>query len=532
MNERKIQSWLPLLLGVVLAIGMAGGYRLQNHLGNKTSVIRQVSSGSVNQVLNLIKEKYVDSISFDSIEIAAIETITRQLDPHSVFIPGSSMEDIEADLAGSFSGIGVEYQMIRDTLFVVQVLENGPAAKAGLLAGDAITAVNDSGIAGVSLNTTQLRDLLRGKKGSLVKVKILRNSRLISKDITRGDVPYKSVDTYYMAAKGVGYLKINRFAETTFFEFMDAMSALQKSEMKSLIIDLRGNGGGLLEEATKIADELLEDGLEIVTTKGAKVKENLTIATKPGVFEKGDLVILIDEQSASASEVLAGALQDHDRATIIGRRSFGKGLVQEQYSLANGGALRLTVARYFTPLGRGIQKDYKQDPLAYTGEVFNRIHTNGNSVLPDTTGKRKFLTRKGKTLYEAGGIWPDMVVPFDTTTVSKPLLRLYNSDLYDELVFDGYRDNINNINNYKDPLDFNRSFLLSRDMWQWIVSRSAGDSIALNKLTTTDKGGFEWRYKAQLARYKWGAEGYFKLMNNHDPLFMKALEYLQEEKKQ
>ena len=530
MNERKIQSWLPLLLGVVLAFGMVGGYQLQRHLGRQPALFRQATTGSVDQVMNLVKQKYVDSISLDSLEFAAIETITGRLDPHSVFIPVSSMEDVEADLAGSFSGIGIEYQMIRDTLFVVRVIENGPAFKAGLMAGDAILKVNDSSIAGTSISTRNLRDLLRGKSGSMVKVSLLRNAQNIIKEIVRGDVPFKSVDTYYMAEAGTGYIKINRFAETTFFEFMDALTALQKSNLRDLVLDLRGNGGGLLEEATKIADELLEDGLPIVTTRGAKVKESKVLATKPGLFEQGNIVVLIDEQSASASEVLAGALQDHDRATVIGRRSFGKGLVQEQYNLANGGALRLTVARYFTPLGRGIQKDYLNNRNGYNLEIIERFHTNGTVQQPDTVGKKIFFTRKGKALYEAGGIWPDISVPFDTVLLPKALINLYRSDLYDELVFDCFRDNYQVIKNYKDISSFNQKFIINEGMWSQIISKSAHDSIKLDGLNGGEKQGFETRFKAQVARYFWGNEGYYKLINQHDPAYNKAIEYLQANK--
>jgi carboxyl-terminal processing protease len=311
---------------------------------------------------------------------------------------------------------------------------------------------------------------------------------------------------------------------------MDAMTALQKSGLKNLVLDLRGNGGGLLEEATKIADELLEDGLSIVTTRGAKVKENKVLATKPGIFEKGNIVVLIDEQSASASEVLAGALQDHDRATIVGRRSFGKGLVQEQYNLANGGALRLTVARYFTPLGRGIQKNYRDNPNNYNTEIFERFHSNGTMQQPDTAGKKIFFTRKGKALYEAGGIWPDISIPFDTALLPKAVLKLYGSDLYEELVFDCFRENFPALKSFKDVAAFDRNYKFDASMWSRIVQKSAADSIQLEPLRNVDKSAFEARFKAQVARYYWGNEGYYRLINQYDPAFKKALEYLQANK--
>lgn len=513
-------------MGLVLAAGMAGGYQLYRHMAWRNRPLSGGGSSSLQQVLDLVNLKYVDSISLDSIEYAGIESITGRLDPHSVFIPASEIDEMEADLTGNFSGIGIEYQMMSDTLMVVNIVEKGPAAQAGLLPGDAVVAVNDSVIAGKKLTGTQLRALLRGKRGSNVKVTLVRDGKSLEKTITRGEVPLPSVDAWYMIAPQTGYIRLNRFAETTFFEFMDAATALNEKGMKKLVLDLRGNGGGLLDEATKIADELLEDGLTIVSTRGAKVKPQTVYATKPGLFEKGEIVVLIDEQSASASEVLAAALQEHDRASIVGRRSFGKGLVQEQFNLANGGALRITVARYYTPLGRSIQKSYANGQEAYSNELLDRIHNGSMAQQTDTAGKKVFVTRKGKRLYESGGITPDFQVPFDSVSPPQTILRLYRNDLMSDLVFGVYRTERTSISGYANPIAFDTGFAFTPAIWKQMEQRAAKDSLKLTDLKQADRRMIEERMKALLARFRWRNTGYFQLVNRKDPAVQKALDLL------
>lgn len=526
-NERKIQSWLPLLLSLVMVLGMAGGFQLYRHMEWRDRPVAGGGSSSVQQVLDLIRLKYVDSIALDSIELAGLEAITQQLDPHSLFIPAAKIADVEADLTGNFSGIGIEYQMLRDTLMVVNVVDKGPAVQAGLLIGDAIIAVNDSSIAGKNIDNAQLRKLLRGKRASTVNVTLIRDGKQMVKTITRGEVPLPSVDAGYMLANGIGYIKINRFAETTFFEFMDAATDLNSKGMKKMILDLRGNGGGLLDEATKIADEILEDGLTIVSTKGSRVKDQKVFATKPGLFEEGLVVVLLDEQSASAAEVLAGALQDNDRATIMGRRSFGKGLVQEQYKLSNGGALRLTVARYYTPLGRGIQKPYTNGQNAYKHEILDRFQNGNTGQQIDTVGKKAFVTRKGKRLFESGGISPDIWVAADSTIISSSLAQLFNRNLLSEMTFSLYRSYTDSIAAYSSPSAFEKQFTLNDAMWNELAELSAKDSINLKTIQGKEKNFLANRIKAQLARYRWRNNGYFEMLNYHDPLVIKAIDYLQ-----
>ena len=505
---------------------MAGGYQLFRHMAWRNRPTNVGGSSSVQQVLDLVKMKYVDSIGLDSIELASLDAITKSLDPHSVFIPASEISEVEADLTGNFSGIGVEYQMMQDTVVVVNVVEKGPAATAGLLSGDAIIAVNDSIIAGQKITGVRLRSLLRGKRGTTVKVTLLRDGANLQKTITRGEVPLPSVDAAYMIAPETGYIKLNRFAETTFFEFMDAATALNEKGMKKMVLDLRGNGGGLLEEATKIADELLEDGLTIVSTKGARVKPQTVTATKPGLFEKGEIMVLLDELSASASEVLAGALQEHDRATIVGRRSFGKGLVQEQFNLSNGGALRITVARYYTPLGRSIQKPYENGNDAYNKEIVNRVHNGSTAQQADTSGKKVFVTRKGKKLYESGGISPDAWVPFDSTALPATLLSIYRQNLMPDLVFNLYRTERENIARYTTPVAFDTGFVFTQAMWTKLSVDAAKDQINLVDVKGKDRQIIENRMKPLLARYKWRNNGFYELLNRTDPAVQKALSLL------
>lgn len=525
--NKKLQVWLPLLLSLVMAIGMLAGYQLQQHLNwqNRTSPI--YSSSSIQQVMDLVNLKYVDSLNLDSIETDGIEAIINQLDPHSVYIPASTLGDINADLQGNFTGIGVEYQMINDTLNVVYVLENGPSEKAGIITGDQIIKVDTINIAGKVKKGTDLRSYLRGKPGSKIKVTIIQNGKQKVVEITRGSIPIPSLDASYMAAPGVGYIRLNKFAETTYREFMDATTGLQAKGMKKLILDLRGNGGGLLEQATNIADEFLADGKKIVSTRGNHVKTREITSTKPGIFEEGELVLLVDEFSASASEVLAGALQDNDRGTIIGRRTFGKGLVQEQYNLANGGALRLTVARYYTPTGRSIQKPYTNgDNEKYREEILERFH-HPDTYVTDTMHAKTFVTKKGKKLYDAGGITPDIIVPFDSTSVPRAVAELYGHNILSDYVFTVFKQQRNELKKYNSALALTKEYTLPAASWTGLVDIAQKDSVQLTNINARAKQDIELRIKALLARYIWRNAGYFEVLNSNDSVYHKAIQLLQ-----
>lgn len=493
---------------------------------NTAEILKGFRPGNVQQVINLIELRYVDSLGKDSLEGSAIDAIVARLDPHSQYIQAHLMDEVSADLKGNFGGVGIEYMIINDTVMAVAIIDKGPAALAGLTEGDALLAVNGTPIAGTGITHEQLRGLLRGETNSKVNITLLRNGNKMNLQLKRGTIPLPSVDAWYMLTAGTGYIKINRFSETTFFEFMDAATDLTGKGMQKLILDLRGNGGGLLDQATKIADELLKDGTTIVQVKGSKVAEEITYSTKPGIFEEGDIVVLVDENSASASEVLAAALQENDRATIAGRRTFGKGLVQEQYNLGNKGALRLTVARYFTPLGRSIQKPYNGNRAAYHHEVVERrLHP---VAVEDTTGKKVFVTRKGKKIFELGGVLPDTIILPDTTALHRQLSRFAAGNKFTEMAYGHFHKHKREIVAMGSAQAFASRYALGREAWQQLEGALKADSsLASLKLRDADKQWLELRMKATMARYAWRTKGYYEVLNQQDKMVQTALQMMQ-----
>lgn len=553
-NQRKIQSWLPLLLSVVMVAGIGLGFKIYDELYNPDLVRDEwydkersldifdgnfeggMDSAALNMFMDfkvtsldelneLIKARYIDSLSADSLEGDAITAMIRKLDPHSQYIPPIKSSEVKADLSGNFSGIGVEYQIIHDTVIIVGIIPKGPAAQAQLQEGDAILAINDSVITGKKPNNSQLRQMLRGNKDSKVTLRISRNNTVITRELIRGTIPQPSLDAAYILAPQVGYIRLNRFAETTYKEFMEATDSLLIKGMKKMILDLRGNGGGLLDEAVKIGDEFLAEGKTIVSVEGRSIKNEVFRTTKPGLFESGELVVLLDEQSASASEVLAAALQENDRAILVGRRSFGKGLIQEQYPLGDGGFLRLTVARYLTPLGRNIQKPFGKDNLAYQHEIWNRLlKDTGLRQQTDTAGKRYFTTPKGKKVYETGGLIPDVAVAFDSTRVPADLARIFNSPLLLETGYQIYHSKKKLVNEYASPLDFYKGFTFDKTDKDLIIKLINSDSTTAGKpLKPSSQVLLNNRLKAVIARYKWKNNAFFEIINQNDPVIKKAL---------
>lgn len=527
MGNRRLQVWLPLLFSIVMVMGMYIGYKLRENTG-MPGFFKMASKTPMQEVLDLISMKYVDPVRTDTLGDKVIQNMLTKLDPHSIYIPSDELREVNDELRGNFSGIGVEFQVFYDTVNVLNVLPGGPSDKAGLQIGDKLITVNDTvKITGRKLEPEKIRKQLRGESGSVVKVTVLRNGKLIPIRITRGAIPLPSVDVAYMITPVIGFIHINKFSEMTYREFMAAMEKLQGQGMKKLVLDLRGNGGGFLNQAVDIADEFLEDRKLIVYTQGSHVPKYEYNTKREGLFERGDLVLLVDEGSASASEVLAGALQDWDRASIIGRRTFGKGLVQEQFGLSDGSALRLTVARYYTPLGRNIQKPYNNGPNEYEEEIYHRFQ-NGEVLKPDSSRNTgaAYKTSKGRTVYGGGGITPDIFVAYDTSSMGREAVKLYRRGTFSNFIYTYFMQHKQRFTSYKAPLELANSFKAGENEWNELKKFAAKDTIDLSNINARDKADLLRRIPAQLARQMWRYEGYYEVMNRTDEFVKKALEVL------
>jgi carboxyl-terminal processing protease len=528
MRNKKLQVWLPLIFSLVMIAGMFFGFKIHQETGSVKGFFKRDKRTSLQEALDLIKNRYVDSIGIDSLQDDAISEVMSHLDPHSVYIPASSLKEANEDLIGNFEGIGIEFNIFDDTVHVLYVVPNGPSEKAGIQIGDKLIKVNDSSIISKTLPSLDIRKMIRGMKGTSVKLTVLRGSTIQYYNVVRAPIPLPSLDAAYMIAPQTGYIKLNKFSETTYGEFMQAMEKLQKQDMQKLILDLRGNGGGFITQAVNIADEFLDDNKLIVYTQGTNIAKQEYRAKKDGVFEKGKLTVLVDELTASASEILAGALQDWDRATIIGRRTFGKGLVQEQYELSDGSAIRLTVARYYTPSGRSIQRPYDQGRKVYMEEIYDR-YKNGEMMSPDSihySRNKIYKTNGGRTVYGGGGILPDIFVPIDTSIYTRSVAKLYLDGRFSNFIYKYYIDHLKTFQDYKSPENFSQHFQDANDAWNQLVVYAMKDSINLKKIPESDKKNIQDQIKAYLARLKWRTEGYFEIFNQTDPVVRKAEEVL------
>lgn len=524
MMNKKLQVWLPLLFAIVMIAGMAFGFRLHQQTGTGKGFFARESRSSFQEAIDLIRSKYVDKVKIDSLQDNAMEGLMNQLDPHSVYIPNRDVAEANEDIAGNFEGIGVEFNIFSDTVNVLYVVPGGPSEKAGLQIGDRIVKVNDSSIVSKTLPSEDIRRMIRGQGGTQVKLTVVRNNTTQYFYVTRGTIPLPSLDAAYMLDAATGYIRLNKFSETTYREFMRAMEDLQAKGLKSLVLDLRGNGGGLVNQAVNIADEFIPGNDIIVYTEGTNSERQDYRASKDGVFEKGKLVVLVDELTASASEILAGALQDLDRATIVGRRSFGKGLVQEQYSLSDGSAIRLTVARYYTPLGRSIQRPYDKGKKVYMEEVLER-YRNGEVIHPDSVyhaSGKAFKTKAGHTVYGGGGIMPDVYVPVDTSSLTSNISKLYLDGKFNNYVYLYYMNNRPEVDAFKTPADFGRGFVNTEPTWNGLVNFAEKDSVNLRNIPDKDKREVQARIRAYLARLRWRTQGFYEVYNLTDPVVLKG----------
>lgn len=429
---------LPLLVTASIALGIyIGNYYLFLSQGNSPS---SSSDRKISGLLDIVRSRYVDSLSMDSLIEQAIPKVLAGLDPHSVYIPAKDFESANEELEGSFSGIGVQFNIQNDTVMIVDVISGGPSERLGLLAGDRIVEINDTAFVGKSVTNDGVMKGLRGKKGSSVKLGVKRSTSktLLHFTVTRGDIPVNSIDIAYQPAPGVGYIRVNKFGATTYDEFLRALAKLNKANMSGLIVDLRGNSGGYMDAAINMINEFLPKSRLIVYTEGVNSKRSDANSDGSGSFQQLPITILIDEWSASASEIFAGAIQDNDRGTVIGRRSYGKGLVQQQLSLFDGSAIRLTIARYHVPSGRCIQKEYKLgEEESYQDDILNRFK-HGEFDTQDSIKldeKEKYQTLGGRTVYGGGGIMPDIFIPRDTVGINSYFNSVVNRGLLYQFCF-------------------------------------------------------------------------------------------------
>jgi len=527
MRNKKLQVWLPLLLSLCVVAGMFVGYRIKGNMPG-SGIFYVAKEKPVTQVLDLVKRKYVDKENIDSLGNLAIETILSKLDPHSVYLPAKELKAVNEDLEGQFFGIGIEFNIINDTVNVVNILPKGPSENAGLIIGDQLIKVGDSVVAGNHITAERLRNLIEGEAGQPVNITIFRNGVQKTIKIVRGPVPLYSLDAAYMIADSVGYIRLNKFSETTYDEFMQSMQRLKKQGMKSLILDLRDNGGGILTQATNIADEFLSGNKLITYTEGAHSPKKEYHCQKDGIFEKGKLVVLVNEGTASASEILTGALQDWERATIVGRRTFGKGLVQEQYQLSDGSGLRLTVARYYTPLGRSIQKSYKNGIEAYDQDLMNRFK-DGEMTYADSikhTNEKKFSTASGKVLYGGGGITPDVFVPYDTTLFTKDVMHAMMHGTITRFVYINFLRNEKQFQQYSSPKKFDENYEVDDETLSALKNYAKEDSVNLNLENNKERSILKREIKVLTAREIWRTEGYYEVNNQYDSTVNKALQLM------
>ena len=529
MDKRKETTSILWMVVIGLVIGIFISVVSENiQLRRRAKVI---ASSKFDEVMYYINNVYVDTVKIAELEEEAIVAMMDELDPHSQYISLEEFNAVNDPLLGSFEGIGVQFRIVEDTVAIVNTIKGGPSEKVGIMAGDRIVYVDDSLVAGIKIKNDGVMRLLKGPKGTKVKVKNYRRGvgDLMEFTITRDVIPTYSVDIAYMLDEMTGYIKVSKFSATTHKEFVNAAKQLKKEGMQKLVLDLRGNSGGYLNEAVDIADEFLPKGSLVVFTEGRQRPRSTYFARKKGLLENMPVAVLIDGESASASEIVAGALQDNDCGTIVGRRSFGKGLVQEQIMLSDNSAIRVTVARYYTPTGRCIQKPFTGNREDYMFESYER-YENGELFSADSihfADSLKYYTPKGKVVYGGGGIMPDVYVPLVDDSTEYYFNKITNLGILYQYAFDYCDSHRQELAKYKTVADFDKSFRVTDAMFNELVKKAESKGLKGNKQEKqVARKEADILLKAYIARDLFDEEGFYPIYRAMDDVLQKALEVL------
>lgn len=520
----KFKVYIPFIIGLAVAAGIFIGGNLDFGDTSDKLFTSNSKKDKLNRLIDYIDYEYVEDVNTDSIVDVTVNGILDNLDPHSVYIPKEKMKRSAENMKGNFVGIGINFYTFKDTITVIKTVENGPSAKAGIKGGDRILEANGKSLLGETNDS--LVETLRGKRYSEVKLKVYRKGepKLLTFNVTRDVVPIKSVDAAYMLTEDLGYIKINRFAESTYKEFKKALKRLKKEGANSLVLDLRENPGGFLEIAVNIVDEFLEDNKLIVYTKNKKGDVEKSYSTSKGEFENGELFVMIDENSASASEIIAGALQDNDKGTIVGRRSYGKGLVQREMQLGDGSAVRLTVSKYYTPTGRSIQRSYANGNTDYYDDYSYRMKSGEliDESKIEVADSLKFTTPKGKVVYGGGGIIPDVFVPLNRKMENETLSFLERKGFFNNFIF----EEIEKDRNYYSSIsrqDFFDNYLVEdnmiKDFEEYLKIKTRSNIVFV-----AYREEVKHYLKATIAEQLYGFGAYHKILNKHDDMIDKVIQ--------
>lgn len=529
-KNSKYQIRLPIILCIGIAAGLFVGANLADPSPEQNDLTSSIHK--FKEVLTMIDRNYVEEVDTDALVEDAIEHMLDNMDPHSTYISAEDRISANESLQGNFEGIGVEFNIFKDTIVVVSPLSGGPSEAVGVMSGDKIIQIEGENVAGVGFTNADVQESLKGPKGTSVEILVKRKGEKepIAFEIIRDQIPQYSVDASYMIDDEIGYIKVSRFSATTYEEFLIALRELKERGMQKLVLDLQGNPGGYMNHAIDIVDEFLPEDKQIVYTKGKQDRfNNEFVASKKGEFETGDLIVLINEGSASAAEIVTGSLQDNDRALIVGRRTFGKGLVQAPMSLKDGSELRLTISRYYTPSGRSIQKPY-EDHADYALDMAQRFK-HGEFFSADSVkfnDSLKYHTASGRTVYGGGGIMPDYFVPLDTTRTSPYLNKLFTSNTIQEYTFNYVTRNKEKLQNMKYETFF-KDFQVDEEMFEDLKKAGKANNVKVDNVDLArSKDLFKIHIKAQIARHVWNSKGFYPIYNRTNEILQHAVKLFNE----